>query len=121
MEEEIKTEETTEETAEETAEEIKEEKNEEKKEEKPLDKMTAKELREVALEIPGIDGVHAMKKEQLLAAIKEARGIKDEEPVKKAKKKAPKKQVSVKELKDKIIQLKKEKKATRESKDNKKN
>ena len=111
MEEETK----TEETAEETKKGIKEE----KKEEKPLDKMTAKELREIALEIPGIDGVHAMKKEELLAAIKEAKGIKDEEPVKKAKKKVAKKQVSVKELKDKIIQLKKEKKDALEAKDNK--
>ena len=37
--------------------------------EKPLEKMTAKELREVALEIPEIEGVHAMKKEELLEAI----------------------------------------------------
>ncbi|MBW1800608.1 MAG: transcription termination factor Rho [Deltaproteobacteria bacterium] len=81
--------------------------------------MTAKELREVAMEIPGIDGAHAMKKEDLLAAIKEARGIKDEEPAKKAKKKVPKKQVNVKELKDKIIKLKAEKKAAIESRDKK--
>ena len=32
--------------------------------------MTAKELREIALEIPEIEGVHAMKKEELLAAIR---------------------------------------------------
>ena len=42
---------------------------------KPLDKMTVKELREVALEIPSITGVHGMKKAELLAAIKEAKGI----------------------------------------------
>jgi hypothetical protein len=40
------------------------------KKEKPLEKMTAKELRKVALEIPELTGVHAMKKEELLAAIK---------------------------------------------------
>ncbi len=46
--------------------------------EKPLDKMTAKELREVAREIPEIQGAHAMNKEELLAAIKKARGIEDD-------------------------------------------
>ena len=50
---------------------------------KPLDKMTVKELREVALELPEITGVHGMNKAELLAAVKEAKGIKDT-PVKKA-------------------------------------
>ena len=51
--------------------------NEEKKEftEKPLDKMTVTELREIALEIPGITGVHGMKKPELLEAVKAAKGI----------------------------------------------
>ena len=49
---------------EEKKEEIQEGKEQEQ--EKPLDKMTAKELREIAIEIPGVTGVHAMKKEQLL-------------------------------------------------------
>ena len=49
---------------------------------KPLDKMTVKELREVALELPEITGVHGMNKAELLAAIKEAKGIEDT-PVKK--------------------------------------
>ena len=31
------------------------------KKEKPLEKLTAKELREMALGLPGIHGVHAMK------------------------------------------------------------
>ena len=53
------------------------------KKEKPLEKMTAKELREIALEISETTGVHAMKKEDLLAAIRKARGI--EEGVKKEK------------------------------------
>ena len=62
----------------------KEETQEEKKEEqvapeKPLDKMTVIELREFALAKDlGITGVHAMKKEELLPAVKEALGIKDE-------------------------------------------
>lgn len=46
---------------------------------KPLDKMTVKELREVALELPEITGVHGMNKEELLGKIKEAKGIVDEE------------------------------------------
>ena len=36
--------------------------------EKPLDKMTVKELREIALEIPDLKGVHGMNKQDLLDA-----------------------------------------------------
>ncbi len=50
--------------------------------EKPLDKMTVKELREVAKDMPGITGVHGMKKDELLAAIKKAKGIEDKPAVK---------------------------------------
>ncbi|MBI9074864.1 MAG: transcription termination factor Rho [Desulfatibacillum sp.] len=50
--------------------------------EKPLDKMTAKELREVAKGIQGINGVHSMSKVELLSDIKEARGIVDDGPKK---------------------------------------
>lgn len=46
--------------------------------EKPLEKMTAKELREMALGLEGIVGVHSMNKPELIKAIKEAKGIKDE-------------------------------------------
>lgn len=71
---------------------------------KPLEKMTAKELREVASGIPGVSGVHAMKKEELLSVIKEAWGIKAEKaPKKKKKGKAP---VSVADLKTKIREIK---------------
>jgi FtsZ-binding cell division protein ZapB len=46
---------------------------------KPLDKMTAKELRQLVMEkIPGITGASGMDKEQLIAAIKEALGIEDQ-------------------------------------------
>ena len=48
--------------------------------EKPLDKMTVKELREVAAEIPEISGAHGMKKDELLGAIKKAKGIEEENP-----------------------------------------
>ena len=88
--------------------------------EKPLDKMTAIELREVAREFPGVAGVHAMKKDELLKLIKEHRGIKDEEPAKAKKKKGPKKEVNIKKLKEKILQLKEGKKAARAEKDKKK-
>ena len=52
------------------------------KKEKPLEKMTAKELREMALGLPGIHGVHAMKKEELITAIRAAKGIAEPEPKK---------------------------------------
>ena len=110
MEDEVKTEET------------KEGKEEEKPVlEKPLDKMTATELRQVAMEIPEITGAHAMKKEDLLSAIKKAKGIEDEKPARKAVKKvAAATSLSVRELKQKIVTLKAEKKAARDSKDKKK-
>ncbi len=44
---------------------------------KPLEKMTAKELREVAKEIPDIAGVHGMNKPELLSAVRKARGIEE--------------------------------------------
>lgn len=72
-------------------------KKEKEKKEKPLDKMTAKELRELALTTGAIVGVHAMNKAELIAAVKEVRGIVDE----KGKKKA----IDVRDLKVKIKEL----------------
>lgn len=66
--------------------------------EKPLEKMTAKELREYALGIEGIVGVHSMNKPELIAAIKEAKGIVDEG----GKKADPK---AIRETKKKIREL----------------
>lgn len=43
--------------------------------ERSLEKLTVKELKEMALAMGGITGVTAMKKEELLTAIKEAKGI----------------------------------------------
>lgn len=43
--------------------------------EKPLEKMTAKELREVGKQLPEITGVYGMNKAELVSAIKKARGI----------------------------------------------
>ena len=73
-------------------------KKEKEKKEKPLDRMTAKELRVVALEIPEITGVHGMNKPELVSVIKKARGI-EEETTKKS-------DVSVREIKKKIQELK---------------
>ena len=76
--------------------------------EKPLDKMTAKELREMALGLPGLEGVHAMKKEELIAAIRKAKGLPEEE-VKKEKPavaKKPKKVLSKAQMKTKIQEMK---------------
>ena len=47
---------------------------------KPLDKMTAKELRQLAMDkIPQVVGASGMAKEELLTTIKEALGISDGE------------------------------------------
>jgi hypothetical protein len=81
--------------------------------EKPLDKMTVKELREVAKEMPEITGVHGKNKFELLSAIKEVRGIVDEG--------AKKKNGSVRELKAKIREFKKKRTAALEAQDAKMN
>ena len=77
------------------------------KKEKPLDRMTAKELREMALGIDGIVGVHAMNKSELISAIKEARGIEDE--------KKRDKSVDVRSIKKKIRELRSQKETMREA------
>ncbi len=46
--------------------------------EKKLEKMTIKELREIALQIPEISGVHGMNKEELISVLKKIYGIKEE-------------------------------------------
>ena len=88
--------------------------------EKPLDKMTVKELREIAKEIPGIQGVHAMKKDELLAKIKEFRGIRDAAGPRKKKKKVKKSLPNVKDLKEKLHLLREEKKMALKGRDGKK-
>jgi len=74
--------------------------------EKPLDKMTVKELREIAKEIPEITGAHGMIKADLLDAIKKAQGI-EEKPKAKPKAKPKKSDRSVKSLKKVIKALRK--------------
>ena len=66
--------------------------------EKPLEKMTAKELRELGKQMSEITGVHGMNKAELISAIKKARGIEEE-----AKTTSD---ASVREIKKKIKSLK---------------
>lgn len=76
------------------------------KKEKSLERMTAKELRELALSLEGLVGVHAMNKGELIQAIKEAKGIAEE------KRQAA---VDVRTIKQKIRQLRAQKEALKEA------
>jgi hypothetical protein len=76
---------------------------------KPLEKMTVKDLREMAKDMPGIAGVHGMKKEELIVAIKEVKGIKNE-PVKKA-------DASIGDIKKQIKAVKAQRQGALEAKD----
>ena len=69
--------------------------------------MTAKELREMALGMEGIVGVHAMNKSELVSAIKEAKGIEDE--------KKRHKSGDVRSIKKKIKELRSQKETRREA------
>ncbi len=80
---------------------------------KNIDKMTAPELREIAMKIPGVTGVHAMKKDQLVTILKDFLEIKEEKVPKGGKEK-------IKEVKKKIAQLKQEKEKAVKNKDKKK-
>jgi hypothetical protein len=75
------------------------------KKERPLDKMTAKELREMAMGLPGIHGVHAMKKAELIAVIRKAKGLPEEEIKKPKAGKKEKKVYSIADLKKKVKEL----------------
>ncbi len=88
--------------------------------EKALEKMTAKELRVVAAEIPEITGAHGMKKDELLTAIKQAKGLEENAP---AKKKTVSTSTSgpmtAKEMKAIIVQLRKDQETLRQGGDRK--
>jgi len=86
-------------------------KKEKEAKEKPLEKMTAKELREVALTIPDVTGVHGMNKTELINAIKLAKGIEIESGKKASS--------EVREIKKKIGELKAKRGTFLESNDNK--
>ncbi len=113
MSEETKTEETQEEEVkDEAATETTDAAAEVPEDEKPLEKMTAPELKEVAGKIPGVTGVTAMKKDELIALIKEYRGIADEDD-----KKADSSKIG--KLKKKIVDLKAAKAAAQDAKNKK--
>lgn len=81
-------------------------KKEQVKKEKPLEKMTAKELRELALTLEVIVGVHAMNKNELISAIKEVKGIVEEKS---------RKAIDVRAIKAKIAELQGKKMQAEES------
>ena len=100
--------------------------------EKTLDKMTVKELREIAKEIPDITGVHGMNKAELIDAVNKVKGIaeapKEKADASKEKVETPKEKVetpkkikgiSVKDIKNKIRSFKAGRKAALEAKDKK--
>lgn len=73
-------------------------KEEKEKKEKPLERRTVKELREEALTIPDVQGVHGMNKEELISILRKAKGI-EAPPQKKTE--------AVRDVKHKISELKK--------------
>ena len=73
-------------------------KEQKEKQEKPLERRTVKELREEALTLPDVQGVHGMNKEELISILRKAKGI--EEP-------PQKKTVAVRDVKHKIADLRK--------------
>ncbi len=80
---------------------------------KPLDKMTAKELRELVIEkLPMITGASGMGKDEIITAIKEAFGMTDEEGTKVSPYKA-----HITELKKEIKSLRVDKAGTETRKD----
>ena len=80
--------------------------------EKPLEKMTSKDLRELAMQIPQITGVHGMNKAELISEIKKSRGIVEETGKGKGS--------SAREIKQKIKQLKVDRAAAITAEDEKK-
>ncbi len=79
--------------------------------EKPLEKMTATEMRKVAIEMSEIKGVHGMNKAELINAIKLAKGIEIESGKKTDSK--------VRKIKKKIKEFKVKMETLLESNDNK--
>jgi hypothetical protein len=96
-----------------------EEKQNKDQDQKPLDKMTVKELREVAADIEEITGASGMKKADLLAAIKKVKGIEDEAPPKKktVKTKGAAGPKTISEIKARIAELREEREALRQAGD----
>lgn len=76
-----------------------------------LDKLTVKELREIAVKFPHERAVSEMKKEELIAFIKEAMGIKEDSETQKKKVKVkikltkPEVKAKIRELKGRRLEL----------------
>ncbi|MBS3808819.1 MAG: Rho termination factor N-terminal domain-containing protein [Desulfobacterales bacterium] len=87
-------------------------KKEKQVKEKPLEKMTATELRDMAINLPEITGASGMNKTELIKAIKKVKGIEDTGRKKQA-------DVSVRQIKEKIRELKKQRQAFLEQDDKK--
>ncbi len=87
---------------------------------KPLEKMTAIELREMAMTIPGATGVSAMKKEDLVPLIREYMVIKEEFVAEPKAKKIKKPKANIQELKAKVVHLKEAKRTARQNKEKEK-
>ena len=73
-------------------------KEQKEKKETPLERRTVKELREEALTLPDVQGVHGMNKEELISILRKAKGI-EAPPQKKTE--------AVRDVKHKISELKK--------------
>jgi len=78
---------------------------------RPLEKMTTTDLREVAKGLEGVSGVHGMKKDELIAALRASKGI-VVEVVKKA-------DASIHSLKKQIRSMQAKRSAAIEAKDRK--
>lgn len=74
-------------------------KEQEEKKEKPLERWTIKELREEALKIPNVQGIHGMNKEEIIDALREVKGISAPETKKKTE--------SVRTIKLQVLELRK--------------
>jgi protein-arginine kinase activator protein McsA len=78
---------------------------------RPLEKMTTTDLREIAKGLEGVSGVHAMKKDELIEALRKSKGI----VVETVTKTSP----SVHALKKQIRSMKAKRSAAIEAKDRK--
>ena len=80
-------------------------KEQKEKKEKPLEDWTIKELREEALKGGEVHGAHGMNKEELLTAVRKAKGIPEPEK---------KKSEGIRELKAKVSELRQKRDEERE-------
>lgn len=85
--------------------------------EKPLEKMTVKELKVIAMELPRTRSVHDMKKDELISFIKDAKGIKKE--ISAAKVKDSAKLRNKQDMKAKLKEYKDQKTSALDQKDRK--